>query len=149
MKEYTLRKATTDDLFLSYEIRKNAMFKYISESKGWDEKYEIKNHKLDFNTDVMRIIEVDGKPAGVIESVVEDGNINVHGIYILKEFQNFKIGSRVMKEIIHTADAEKKSILLQVLKVNSKANAFYERIGFKVYSENEQYYKMIYNLSDK
>jgi putative acetyltransferase len=144
MIRYTTRKATTDDLFLSYEIRKNAMFEYISESKGWDEEYEIKNHKLDFNTDVMRIIEVDSKPAGVIESVVEDGNINVHGIYILKEFQNFKIGSRVMKEIIHTADAEKKSILLQVLKVNTKAKEFYEKHGFEIMNENENYFKMIY-----
>jgi ribosomal protein S18 acetylase RimI-like enzyme len=49
-----------------------------------------------------------------------------------------------MKEIIHTADAEKKSILLQVLKVNKKAKEFYVKHGFEIMNENENYFKMIY-----
>lgn len=58
MIDFTLRKATIEDLFLSYEIRKNAMFKYISECKGWDEEKEMQGHIDDFNTEVMQIIEV-------------------------------------------------------------------------------------------
>ena len=92
----------------------------------------------------MQIIEVEGKPVGVFECVIENGNINVHGLYILEEFQNYKIGSRVMKEIIQTADAEEISILLQVLKVNTRAKFFYENNGFEIISEDENYCKMIY-----
>ena len=149
MNKYTIRIATADDLNLSFDIRKNAMYKYIADSKGWDEEKEMQDHIEDFSTDIMQIIEADGKPVGVFENVVDDGYIHVHGLYILEEFQNCKIGSQVMKNIINTANTEKRSILLQVLKVNSKAKVFYERFGFIVYSENEQHYKMIYNLSDK
>lgn len=141
---YKLRKASPGDLELSFEIRKNAMYEYIAESKRWDEEKEMQDHIVDFNTDVMQIIEVDSIPVGVIESVTEDGNIYVHGIYILNEFQNFKIGSRLMKEIIYTAEAEKKPILLQVLKVNTMAKEFYLRLGFEISGENENYFKMIY-----
>lgn len=149
MIDFTLRKATIEDLFLSYEIRKNAMFKYISECKGWDEEKEMQGHIDDFNTEVMQIIEVKSKPVGVFENVIEDGYIHIHGLYILDEFQNHEIGCRVMENIVITADTEKKSILLQVLKVNHKAKSFYERIGFKVCNETEQHFQMIYHFSDK
>lgn len=148
MSKFTLRKAFPDDIELSFAIRKNAMYKYIADSKGWFEDKEMQDHIEDFSTDTMKIIEVDGKPVGVFESVVEDGYIHIHGFYLLEEFQNCKIGSRVMKEIICKADDEKKSILLQVLKVNHRAKAFYERIGFKVYNETEQHFQMIFNTSD-
>jgi len=39
--------------------------------------------------------------------------------------------------------------ILKVLKVNVKAKAFYERIGFKVFGETEQHFQMIYNFSAK
>ncbi|HMQ80155.1 MAG TPA: GNAT family N-acetyltransferase [Ignavibacteria bacterium] len=146
---YKLRKASPGDLYLSFDIRKNAMYKYIADSKGWNEEKEMQDHIEDFNTDIMQIIEAGGKPVGVFENVADDRYIYVHGLYILEEFQNYKIGSQVINSIVNTAKTEKRSILLQVLKVNSKAKVFYERFGFKVYSENEQHYKMIYYFSDK
>jgi len=149
MTEYTLRKATDDDIKLSFEIRKNAMYEYIVESKGWDEEKEMQDHINDFNTEVMQIIEVDNKPVGVIECVIENGNISIHGLYISKEFQNYKIGSQVMHNIFKSAKTGIRDILLQVLKVNAKAKAFYERLGFKVSSETEYYFQMIFKLSDK
>ena len=144
MTEYTLRNATNEDIDLSFELRKNAMYEYIAESKGWDEEKEMQDHIADFNIEVMQIIEVDDKPIGILESVVEVGKICVHGLYISKEFQNCKIGSRVLNRIIETADNEKRPILLQVLKVNTGAKEFYIKHGFEVLSENENYYKMIY-----
>src|SRR5690348_11992374 len=117
------------------------MMKYIEKSKGWDEEKEMQDDIEDFNTDVMQIIEVECKPVGVFESVIEDANIYVHGLYILNEYQNYKIGSKVMKEILLTSDREKKSILLQVLKVNLRAKDFYIKLGFEISAENENYFK--------
>jgi ribosomal protein S18 acetylase RimI-like enzyme len=148
MTEYTLRNATNEDIDLSFEMRKNAMYEYIAESKGWDEEKEMQDHINDFNTEVMQIIEVDNKPVGVVERVFEDGNFYVHGLYILAEFQNYKIGFQVMNNIINTAITEKRDILLQVLKVNTKAKAFYDKLGFKVYNETDHHFHMIYKFSD-
>lgn len=141
---YTIRKATQGDIELSFEIRKNAMYKYISDSKGWNEAKEMTDHIKDFNTDIMQIIEVDGKPVGVFESVDEDGYLNVHGLYILEEFQNCRIGSNVMNNIIDLAKTKGIPVLLQVLKINHKAKTFYDRIGFKVFKEAEHHFQMIY-----
>lgn len=141
---YTIRKATQGDLELSFEIRKKTMFKYVADSKGWDEEKELVDHIKDFNTEIMQIIEVDCKPIGVFESVIENGYLHVHGLYILEEFQNCKIGTNVMNNTIISANTKGIPVLLQVLKVNDKAKAFYEKIGFKVFKEAEHHFQMIY-----
>lgn len=148
--EYKLRKATPEDFMLSYEIRKNALGKYVEQTWGWDENWQLKYHEEDFNTDILQIIEVDGKPAGTLESFVEveaeDGALTVSGLYLTGEFQNRGIGESLMRKIIGDAKAGNLPVKLQVLKVNQKAKKFYERLGFTVYAENETHFKMIYNV---
>lgn len=142
-KDFKLRKAIDDDLLPSFEIRKNAMLKYIEASKGWDEEAEMKQHIEDFDTDVMQMIIADGRPIGVLETVSGDGIMEVHGIYIIEEYQNFKIGSRIMSGLIRKAASKKNAVMLQVLKVNTRARDFYLRLGFTILREDERHYKMI------
>lgn len=143
-KEFKIKKAINDDLLPSFEIRKNAMLQYIEASKGWNEEAEMKQHIEDFDTDVMQMIIADGKPVGVLETVSGDGIMEVHGIYIVEEYQNFKIGSRIMTELIRMASSKKNAIMLQVLKVNTRAKDFYLKLGFSILREDGKHYKMIY-----
>src|SRR5205085_11100574 len=130
MLNYTLRKATTADLQLSYDIRKNALQEYITQTWGWDEDWQWKYHLEDFDTSIMQIIEKDDEPAGSLELVDEDNSIRVTDIYIIDKFQSKGIGEDIMKKIIEKAAEEKKDVTLQVLKVNDKAQEFYKRLGF-------------------
>lgn len=149
MTEYTLRNATSHDYDLSFEIRKNALGEYVSQTWGWDEDWQLKYHKQDFNTDILKIIEVDGKAAGSLEVYKENDDIIVSGLYIIDKYQNLRIGTGIMTSILKDASLIPANVKLQVLKVNHKAKSFYERIGFKVYNENEQHFQMIYHFSDK
>ncbi len=142
--DYQLRKATVEDFLLAYEIRKNALGKYVEQTWGWDEDWQMKYHKEDFNIDILQIIEVEGKPAGTLESFEENGAITVSGLYLTVEYQNEGIGERVMKEIIAEAYSNGVPVKLQVLKVNSRAKRFYEKLGFAVRAETEKHFQMIY-----
>ena len=143
-KDFRIRKAIDDDLLPSFEIRKNAMLQYIEASKGWDEEEEMKQHIEDFDTDVMQMIIADGSSIGVLETVSSDGIMEVHGIYIIEEYQNFKIGSRIMAGLMRKASSKKSKIMLQVLKVNTRAKDFYLELGFKILREDDLYFKIIY-----
>ena len=143
-KDFRIRKAINDDLLPSFEIRKNAMMQYIVDAKGWDEEAEMQQHIEDFDTDVMQMIIADGKPIGVLETVSGAGILEVHGIYIIDEYQNFKIGSRIMAGLMRKDSSKKNKIILQVLKANNRAKDFYLRLGFTILREEELYYKMIY-----
>jgi ribosomal protein S18 acetylase RimI-like enzyme len=149
MTEYTLRKASNEDSDLTFEIRKNALGEYVKLTWGWDEEWQQKYHKEDFNPDILKIIDVNGKPAGCLEVIIEPDHILVSGLYIIDKYQNLQIGTRIMSSIIKDASLIPANVKLQVLKVNHKAKAFYERFGFKVYNETEQHFQMIYKFSDK
>lgn len=133
-----------EDFLLAYEIRKNALGKYVEQTWGWDEDWQMKYHKEDFNIDILQIIEVNGKPAGTLESFEENGAITVSGLYLTGEYQNEGIGERLMKEIIAEAGSKGLPVKLQVLKVNSRAKKFYENLGFAVSAETEKHFQMIY-----
>ena len=143
--EYKLRKSTPDDFMLAYDIRKNALGKYVEETWGWDEEWQMKYHKEDFDIDILQIIEVDGKPAGSLEKFEDGESIRVSGIYITNEYQGRGIGGEIMKKIIHEAGLKNMPVRFQVLKVNPRAKKFYEKLGFTLCGENETHYQMIYN----
>jgi RimJ/RimL family protein N-acetyltransferase len=144
MTEYTLRKATDDDYELSFEIRKNALGEYVKRTWGWDEDWQWKYHKDDFNPDILKIIEVGPEPAGSLEIYTEDNHMIISGLYITDKFQNQQIGTRIMTSILRDALANSANVKLQVLKVNLKAKALYERLGFRVLEITDSHYKMIY-----
>jgi|SRR4030095_3721223 len=139
---YKLRKATNDDLWLSYDIRKNALGKYVDQTWGWDEEWQLEYHKKDFDISIMQIIESEGKAVGTLELVHEDDAVKISGIYIIDKYQSGGIGAKIMNDIL--SNYKDKEIRLQVLKVNPRAKGFYERLGFKVTSEEKHHYKMVF-----
>lgn len=146
MTEYILRASTDDDFMLAYDIRKNALGEYIKQTWGWDEDWQMKFHKEDFNKDILSIIEVKGEPAGTLEVFYEPEHMVISGIYIIDKFQNLGIGTDLLKDLIRLADEKKLNIRLQVLKVNPKAKQLYERLGFDTYNTTDTHYQMIYKL---
>jgi ribosomal protein S18 acetylase RimI-like enzyme len=130
---------------LAYDIRKNALGEYVKQTWGWDEDWQMKYHIEDFNTDILSIIEVDGKAAGSLEKYEEEGAIMVSGIYITDEYQGRGIGGDIMNNVINEAVSKNVAVRFQVLKVNTRAKKFYERLGFTVCGENETHHQMIYN----
>lgn len=146
MTEYTLRKASHNDLKLSYEIRKNSLGEYVTQTWGWDEDWQWEYHKKDFNPDIMFIIEVEGKPAGMLEEEISENDIRISGLYLLNTFQSQGIGRDLVEKLISYARLHRKPLKLQVLKVNTRARNFYEALGFVVYEETEHHYQMRFEV---
>jgi ribosomal protein S18 acetylase RimI-like enzyme len=145
MISYTIRKGTEDDLQLAYDIRKNALGEYVKQTWGWNEEWQWEYHLKDFDPLILHVIEIEEIPVGTFEIIYERHSILVSGIYIIDKYQSQGIGAEVMESIIGQAKKEKKSVKLQVLKVNKRAKDFYLKLGFEKYAENEFHYQMIYN----
>jgi ribosomal protein S18 acetylase RimI-like enzyme len=52
-------------------------------------------------------------------------------LFILPEHQGKGIGKACMLQVIHDADAAGLPVRLQVLKVNTRADAFFRKMGFR------------------
>ena len=63
--------------------------------------------------------------------------IEIERIYVAQKYQNLKAGYALVKKCIETAREKKlEAIWLGVWKKNTKAIAFYERAGFKIFGEH-------------
>ncbi len=80
----------------------------------------------------------------------------VYALYVLNEYQNKKIGYKLMMEAIQSL-SQYKQIVLWVLKGNDKAISFYEKVGFVFNGEEKKVMlgsenielKMIYKYSEE
>ncbi len=137
---YTLRKAEEKDFDITHTIKLDAMKDYITQTWGWDEELQNKFHREEFYRDNIYMVEVEGRPVGTVGINQIDNAIFINRIYLLKEFQSKGIGSSVLKKIID--ENKEKVIRLAVLKVNTKAKKLYESLGFEVYGEGNEHWKM-------
>lgn len=79
----------------------------------------------------------EGRDIGYLETQNTSEQLIIKNICILEEFQNKKIGSFMLKQLIEEAHQVGRSIQLEVFKVNEAAQRLYKRLGFSVIAEKE------------
>jgi ribosomal protein S18 acetylase RimI-like enzyme len=138
----TLRPATEQDSELVYAIKKTAFRAYVEQTFGWDEAAQRAKHSENFNPATIHIISYKSADVGWIGVERANAFIYVDNIHILPEYQNLGIGTILLKR--HLAEGAERNIpvTLRVLKVNNRARALYQRLGFSVTSEIETHFLM-------
>ncbi|HEX8277488.1 MAG TPA: GNAT family N-acetyltransferase [Segetibacter sp.] len=130
MIDYTLIQATNNDFDFAYELKKVAYREYVQQTWGWDEAFQVKFHNENFSTLNTKIIKVDDKSIGTVDVREGPSNIFVTGLYLLPEYQSKGIGSSIILDLIKDAEVKGKRLELEVLRVNTKAQRLYKRLGF-------------------
>jgi len=138
---YTLRKALSEDYDLIYSIKKNSLGEYITQTWGWDEELQRKMHENEMKTENIFLIQFNDEIIGTVGINNNNNEIIISRMYIVDKFQSKGFGSRIIEEIIEENPAKK--IKLGVLKVNTRAKKLYERLGFEVYDDENEHYRMI------
>jgi GNAT superfamily N-acetyltransferase len=142
MKNLKLRKAIPDDSEFAYQTKKAAFREYAEKVWGWDEDEQRKLHQRRFAEHDFRVIQVADSDVGIMAMSKLPDCIKLHQMFILPEYQGRGIGEAVMKIIIKEADESQLPIRLQVLKVNPRALAFYQKLGFQRTGESDTHILM-------
>ena len=142
MKNLQLRKATAENSEFTYQTEKSAFREYVEKVRGWDEDREQQFHLKCFASQDFQIIQVSGFDVGFLSLTRQPDFIKVHKLFILPAYQSGGIGGAAMMLIITDAAASKLPIRLQVLKINSRALAFYQRLGFIRTGESDDHILM-------
>jgi ribosomal protein S18 acetylase RimI-like enzyme len=150
-KELLIRPALLEDAALIAQLASKTFMETYGEMNTPEnmEKYldtqfsvskivaELSNHNARFF-----LVYVEGIPAAFTKlrqdrkpKKLENENvIEIQRIYVLKEFQGFRIGKTLIEMVKKLAKAEGfKAIWLQVWQKNNKAIRFYQKVGFVVY----------------
>jgi len=125
----------------SYQVKKAAEGKYITEMFGWNENAERDFHTGDWQRHKPDIILYDGKSIGTIATIENVGLIEIAQFFILPEYQNKGIGAHLLKSILDKADQLSKNAKLKILK-NNPAKSLYVRYDFKIVHTDESFYYM-------
>lgn len=135
---FNIRKASDDDLNLTYEIKKDALQKYLEMLWGWNEKAQNDFHRREFKKEHFQVIELQNEPIGYLEIEPFQDYIFLANFMILQHFQGMGIGKIIMRDLIKNNPM----IILEVLKVNQLAVKFYQELNFKIVEDLEVSFRM-------
>jgi ribosomal protein S18 acetylase RimI-like enzyme len=143
----TLRKAVTDDSEFAYTTKRAAFRRYVEQAwGGWDEAEQRRLHEQRFRVLRFRVVNVAGADVGILATTTEPDCLTVHQIFLLPEHQGRETGRRCMDIVFGEARALGVPVRLRVLKVNTRAFAFYRRLGFKRTGETDSHDLLEYRI---
>ena len=142
MEALNIRKAHESDSEFVFTVKKAAFQKYVEQVWGWDESYQRELHDRRFASQDLRIIQFCGTDVGFLATSRTRATLKVNQLYILPEYQGKGIGTACMARILDDASLRQKPVMLQVLKVNTRGVAFYEKLGFIIVGESTTHFQM-------
>jgi ribosomal protein S18 acetylase RimI-like enzyme len=142
MDNLNLRKATTSDSEFAYRTKKAAFRQYVELVWGWDEEQQRQLHERRFAAQKFSVIQLSGVDVGIMAIVREPDCVKLNQLLILPEHQSKGIGAACTMQVIEDAAASELPVRLQVLKVNRRAIAFFQRLGFESIGESDTHVLM-------
>jgi ribosomal protein S18 acetylase RimI-like enzyme len=130
MTDVRLRPATQADSARCYLLHRAAMRGYVEVIWGWDESEQQAFHDRGFDPGHTRVITVDGQDAGVFIVDYRPDRIYLGRIEIHPDHQGRGIGSHLVGRLLREAADRGHPVELDVLAVNPRAHALYQRLGF-------------------
>ena len=129
MTPVALRPATPADSEFCFQLHKAAMGGYITAIWGWDEQVQRGFHARAFNPRRWQIITADGAGIGMLDVEHRAAEIYLARIEVHPSYQGHGIGTRLVRALIEEAARNGQELVLDVLAVNHRAQALYQRLG--------------------
>jgi ribosomal protein S18 acetylase RimI-like enzyme len=134
-----LRAATATDREFARQLH-HAGMRWLGERLHgkWDHAVQDARFKQKFVLEEVRVIVADEEDAGYLQTADVGGEVVLKELHITEAFQNRGIGTEVLRMLLAEARRTAKPVAVTVVKFNP-AVAFYERAGFRIVSEQDQY----------
>jgi N-acetylglutamate synthase-like GNAT family acetyltransferase len=142
MDNLKLRKATTSDSEFAYQTKKAAFRQYVERVWGWDEEEQRRLHARRYALQEFSVIQLSGVDVGIMAINRESDCLKLNQMFVLPEYQGRGIGTACTMRVIEDAAASELPVRLRVLKVNSRAKTFFQRLGFRRVSESDTHVLM-------
>ncbi|MDR6762037.1 ribosomal protein S18 acetylase RimI-like enzyme [Flavobacterium sp. 2755] len=144
MSKLLYRKALETDIEYLLQLRKETMSEHLINS-GIISNDEDQLLRINYLFDQAKIVMLNNQNVGLLKLDEKENRIEIVQIQIDPKFQKKGLGQQIIEEVIKNALAEKKELVLSVLKANP-AKELYERLGFKIIGEDEFSFMMLFNL---
>jgi len=137
----SLRETEQEDYLFTYSVKKQALGSHIKAKWEWNEAYQQETHLKKWTEKPWLIIVVDGLDVGTVSIEYIENHIRFGEFYLLDQFRNRGIGTKVLMTLLDTADETSQEVFLEYLKWNP-VGSLYKRCGFEIIDENDIHYFM-------
>jgi len=124
-----LRRATPADSEFCFQLHKAAMGGYVAAIWGWDDQVQRGFHVRAFNPGRWQIVTAGGTDVGMIDVEYRPGETYLSRIEVHPDHQGHGIGTGLIEALLDEAARTGRDLVLDVLTVNHRARALYQRLG--------------------
>ena len=149
----SLRPVTPMDEDILLKIYASTRDDEMQQATGWSEeqkemflRWQLQMQRQDYEarfpvTDYQLIL-FRGLPAGRLWVARTPEQMRLLDIAILPEFQNHKIGTYLLRNLIRESEETGIPLRHMIFKLNTEARRFYERLGFRLIEDERMYLLM-------
>jgi ribosomal protein S18 acetylase RimI-like enzyme len=134
------RIAHADDNPAIWQLYVSAMKHHIEAIWGWDAAWQSADFDNAFATSSTYVVELDGWFSGYVQLDLGPVENYLRMIVLAPECRSSGIGARLLAEILRRSLDGGRNLYLRVFRNNIAAKRFYEREGWSVASEDENFY---------
>lgn len=136
------RPVIESDREFLWKLQRDTMRPHVEEIWGWDEDDQRARFDAGFRPGSIEILEIQGKPIGMIEIFRLPTEWFIARMQLAPEFQGKGLGTALLQGLCEEADAEQVPVRLQIL-VSNPAFRLYERLGFDVVETTDTHRRML------
>jgi ribosomal protein S18 acetylase RimI-like enzyme len=136
--DYRLIPTTSEDQPWLEQLRR-AVYQelFLATWGGWDEARHLRHCADCWERGEIYVIEADGIRVGMIQLFERDDAVEVGEIQIKPLYQGQGIGTRILRDTIARAHAERRKVILSTGLKNRRAFELYRRLGFRHVAQTE------------
>jgi ribosomal protein S18 acetylase RimI-like enzyme len=138
-EDWRTRPLRADEHEWAYALHRVALGACIEATWGaWNERLQRRIFRDAVAREPREVIEVGGEPVGVLCVEERGDEIYLGLIELLPEWQGRGIGTAILRSLASRARETARALTLDVLPVNARAIALYEREGLTVVAREEK-----------
>jgi len=139
--ELEFREGNSNDKEWIYSLYVLTMKTHIDKTWGWNEEFQSNLFNSDLHPTKFEIVSIEGVNVGVFLVIEKVDHLWLEMLLICPDKQNKGIGKLLINKLIESSKILKLSLRLSVIKANPVLS-FYEKLGFSIYDEDEEFYKL-------
>ncbi len=129
--QFGLRPARPEEFPFAESVHIDAMRPLMQQLDAWDEPMRRAAIRRSFKAADSCIITLEGRDIGWMQVTERDADYNLAQLQLLPEYCGRGIGSRILRDLLHRAAAEGRTVSLSVVRTN-RAIGLYLRLGFRM-----------------
>jgi ribosomal protein S18 acetylase RimI-like enzyme len=132
VEDWRLRPLRDDEREWAYALHRAALGEYVEATWGWDDALQRRLFDAALERTPRDVVEVAGEAVGVVAVEERPDELYLGMLELLPRWQGRGIGTSILARLRERAAASGRGLCLDVLAVNLRAIAFYERCGLRV-----------------